>query len=93
MDHADGELQIVPKGRKMLSTDKARLYSELKYIAQARKWSDGRLANVFRDIAGTWPNAYKGVDPVHPRSETISMVQALTIRYVKGMQKRDSHAG
>jgi superfamily II DNA or RNA helicase len=89
--HADGELKAAPR-KKMLTADKARLYAELKYIAQARGWSDGRLAHCFRDIAGTWPNAYKQAEPVHPRHETISMVQSLAIRYAKGMQKGVSHA-
>jgi superfamily II DNA or RNA helicase len=90
--HADGELKAAPR-KKMLTADKARLFAELKYIAQSRGWSDGRLAHCFRDIAGTWPNAYKQAEPVHPRHETISMVQALAIRYAKGMQKAgENHA-
>ena len=85
--HAAGELKAVEKmpAKKMLTQDKARLYAELSYIAQARGWSKGRLSNVFRDIAGTWPNAYRGVAAVEPKHETIAMVQHLAIKFAKGM--------
>jgi len=87
--HKDGDLKVVEK-KKLATQDKAKLYSELKYIAQARGWSKGRLSNVFRDIAGTWPNAYQNIAPVQPRHETIAAVQHLAIKFARS--KGANHA-
>ena len=88
----DGELVKIGRGKKKMTTDdKAQLYGELKSIASRRGWSSGRLSNVFRDIAGTWPNAYRNEQMREPEPATLAMVQFLNIRFAK-RQKKDSHA-
>ena len=87
VEHEAGELEKLEKPKKMKTDDKRQLYAELLHIANERKWSDGRLANVFRDIAGTWPNAYKN-EAAKPASEqTLKAVQYLNIKFAKSKAK------
>jgi superfamily II DNA or RNA helicase len=90
-EHLPGELTKL-EGKKKLSTDdKRRLYKELVYIANERQWSDGRLANVFRDLAGTWPNSYKNEGPKPPSAETLKAVQYLNIKFAKSKGHHAAH--
>lgn len=84
VEHAAGSLsKLERKAPKMKTEDKRQLYRELKTLQIERKWSDGRTAHVFRDIAGTWPNAYKE-EKAHPVSQlTRDMVTHLNIKFEK----------
>ncbi len=85
-----GELaKLERKGGKIVTQDKARLYAELKTLAQQRNWSKGRLAHVFRDITGVWPNHYQDVKPLPPTQDTLRAVQHLAIRFAKSQQKKE----
>jgi DNA repair protein RadD len=87
VEHEAGELAKLERKPKMKTEEKRKLYSELLSIANERKWSDGRLAHVFRDIAGTWPNAYKN-EAAKPASEaTLKAVQYLNIKFAKSKGK------
>lgn len=86
--HVNGELKAVERN-VMRTEDKERLYSELLRLAEKRGWSDGRLSNVFRDLAGVWPNKYKHVASRAPSASTIAAVQHLAIRFAKS---KASHA-
>jgi len=92
---AEGVLvKLIRGGKKELTAlEKGRLFGELKSIAADRNWSKGRLAHVFRDIVGTWPNAYGAVPAVPPSQDTLKKVQYLHIRFAKRMKKEASHEG
>jgi superfamily II DNA or RNA helicase len=83
IEHAVGELMKLEKTKKLPTADKRQLYAELLSIAKDRKWSDGRLSNVFRDIAGTWPNAYKNEAAKPASQKTLAAVQHLAIKFAK----------
>lgn len=74
--------------KKLKTQDKAQLFAELKSVARDRGWSDGRLCNVFRDIAGVWPNKYRDLEPEKPSAETLGMVKHLAIKYAKSIKNR-----
>lgn len=78
-----GVLVEVTGKKKLLTQDKARLYAELRTIANARGWSEGRLSHVFRDITGVWPNKYRDHPALPPSVETLTMVQHLAIRFAR----------
>jgi len=83
--HEAGELKEI--GAKPLKTaDKRQLYAELKWIAQQRNWSEGALAHKFRDIAGTWPNAYKDEPPCEASQQTLNKVKSLNIAFAKSQK-------
>jgi len=77
VQHKAGELfEVTGKGEKRFTTeDKRRLYSELKYIAMRESWKPKRIAAVFKDIVGTWPNAYVGEPPIEASYETRRLIQ------------------
>ncbi len=81
--HEAGELQEINGGKKLKTQDKRQLYAELKWLAQKRGWSDGALSHKFRDIAGTWPNAYKDEPACEASQQTINKVKSLNIAFVK----------
>jgi len=89
VEHEAGELKEVAGGQAMRTEDKRHLYAELKTIAVERNWSDGRLAHVFKDIAGTWPNNYRDEPPAEPSQTTRNKVISLTIRFVKSKAGRE----
>lgn len=83
-----GELtKLTPKKNKMATIDKSKLYRELLFIANEKKWSDGRLSHVFRDLAGCWPNFYKGESAIEASPETRRLVQHLNIKFAKSQGK------
>jgi superfamily II DNA or RNA helicase len=89
VEHEAGELSKLERSKKMKTADKRKLYQELLFIANERKWSDGRLSNVFRDLAGTWPNSYRNEAARQPSPETLRAVQYLNIKFAKS---RNGHA-
>lgn len=89
IEHEAGELVALTTGKVISTQDKRRLFGELKQLQIDRGWSDGRLAHVFRDICGTWPNAYKNEPPISPTQETLNKVRYLTIRFMKSKAGKD----
>jgi len=81
--HEAGELMEINGGKKLKTEDKRQLYAELKWMAQQRGWSEGALSYKFRDIAGTWPNAYKDEPACEASQQTINKVKSLNIAFVK----------
>jgi hypothetical protein len=73
----------------MRAEDKRQLFAELKSIAIERDWSEGRLAHVFKDITGIWPNYYRDVLPAFPSLATRNKVVSLTIRFIKSKAGRE----
>lgn len=91
VEHSEGHLEKLEKKPKLKTEDKRRLYAELLYIANERKWSDGRLSNVFRDIAGTWPNSYKNEAARPPSQETLNKVKYLNIKFAKSRSGQNAY--
>ena len=87
VEHEAGELSKLERKKKLKTPDKRQLYSELLFIANERKWSKGRLSNVFRNIVGTWPNSYNNEPARKPNVETLNMVKHLSIKYAKSKLK------
>lgn len=86
--HEVGELKEL--GQPTLKTsDKRQLFAELKGMAAELRWSDGRLSNVFRDITGVWPNAYKSEDPQTPSQATRNKVKSLQIAFLKSSRGKE----
>ena len=82
--HESGELMEISAPKvKMNTADKARLFAELKYIANERQWGWNVLCHRFRDITGVWPNAYKDVDPIEATQATCNKVKQLQIAWLK----------
>lgn len=88
---SEGTLSKMERFRKMKGQDKGRLFAELKTISTARGWSKGRLAHVFRDLTGVWPNHYADVEPVPATQDTLQAVRHLAIRFVKSKAKDEAN--
>jgi len=80
--HEDGELKQLAMERST-TDEKRQLFAELKGLADNRGWSEGRLANVYRDLVGTWPNAYKYEPAQSPSIATINKVKHLQLKFLK----------
>lgn len=91
IEHEAGELSKVERAKKLKTPDKRKLYRELLFIANERQWSDGRLSNVFRDLAGTWPNSYRNEAASPPSVETLRAVQYLNIKFAKSKAAHAKH--
>jgi superfamily II DNA or RNA helicase len=88
IDHAPGELgKVEPKKKTQTTEEKRQLYAELKSVAAQRGWSDGRLANVFRDLTSVWPNAYKSEKAMPASVKTLALVKHLQIKFSKSQEK------
>ncbi len=85
-----GTLAKMERLRKLDTGDKAALYGELKTMAVQKGWSKGRLAHVFKDLTGVWPNHYGAAPPRPVSSETEKAVRHLTIRFVKAKEAREA---
>lgn len=85
----DGQLEEIKRGHKK-TFDKKQLFAELKTVAREKGWSDGRLAHVFRDLTGVWPNYYHDVSPAPASQDTRNYVKFLAIRFAK--RKGGDHA-
>lgn len=88
VEMVDGELSLLKKKGKLATLDKRNLYAELLSVAKQRKWSEGRLSNVFRDITGVWPNSYKNEIAKPPSQETLAAVQHLNIKFAKSSGRK-----
>lgn len=84
---ADGELVKQERGKKTKATqaEKQQFYSELLGIQAMRGYSDGRIANIFREKFGVWPNAMQKV-ACEPSKDTKRYIQSRNIAYAKGMK-------
>ncbi len=81
-----GELSLVTK-----TSDKGRLYQELRGYQAAKGKSDGYIAHLFREMTGVWPSAYRRLPPIDPSPELLRKIQARNIRYAKRMQKQNAN--
>jgi superfamily II DNA or RNA helicase len=86
IQHEAGELVEIGGAAVRNTSDKRQLFAELRGIQEARGWSDGRTSNVFREITGVWPNAYKYEPPCEPSPATLNRVRALAVAYAKKMK-------
>jgi DNA repair protein RadD len=86
----DGELvEITRKGKADIGS-KQEVYSGLLWIASARGYKEGWVANQYRQAFGVWPARL--VDrPMVPSNQLQSWVTSQQIRYWKGRER--SHAG
>lgn len=84
---ADGHLVKQERGTKTKATmaEKQQFFSELLGLKAIRGYSDGRVANIYREKFGVWPN---GLDRTacKPSRETKSFVQSRNIAYAKGVK-------
>jgi superfamily II DNA or RNA helicase len=85
---ADGELVKQERGDKKpkaTQAEKQQFYSELLGLQSIRGYSDGRIANIFREKFGVWPNAMEKI-ACEPSKETKRYIQSRNIAYAKGMK-------
>lgn len=82
-----GDLVELSRKRKakdhLSSADKADLYAQLKGYQQQAKCSEGRIAHLFRERTGVWPNAYRGVAAVPPTPGMLGWIRSRAIAYAK----------
>ena len=86
VEMADGELvkqQRGTKKAKATQAEKQQFFSELLGLQSIRGYSSGRIANIFREKYGVWPNAMEKT-ACEPSRETKSFVQSRNIAYAKG---------
>lgn len=84
----DGELVELRPGKKDIGS-KQEVYSGLLWIASARGYKDGWVANQYRAAFGVWP-ARLVDSPMAPSNKLQSWVTSQQIRYWKG--KGSNHA-
>jgi DNA repair protein RadD len=85
---ADGELVKQERGAKKAKAtmaEKQQFYSELLGYQSMKGWSDGRVAHVYRDKYGVWPNSLTRL-ACEPSAETKKFIQSRNIAYAKGMK-------
>jgi len=85
---ADGELVKQDRGAKKVKAtqaEKQQFFSELLGLKSMRSYSEGRIANIFREKFGVWPNAMQKL-ACEPTKETKAYVQSRNIAYAKGMK-------
>ncbi|ARK42626.1 hypothetical protein BOC60_20300 [Burkholderia pseudomallei] len=83
---ADGELVKQERGAKKskaTQAEKQQFYSELLGYQAIKGYSDGRIANIFREKHGVWPNAMQKI-ACEPSQETKRYIQSRNIAYAKG---------
>ena len=86
VETADGELvKQERKKPKATMAEKQQFFSELLGIQAMRGYSNGRIANIFREKFGVWPNAMERV-ACEPSKETKRYIQSRNIAYAKGMK-------
>jgi DNA repair protein RadD len=62
---------------------KRDLYGELLCYAQQHGRKQGWAAHSYRELTGTWPNAYRDAPPIPPSMEVLSWAKAKNIRWAK----------
>jgi superfamily II DNA or RNA helicase len=85
---ADGELVKQERGSKKVKAtmaEKQQFYSELLGYQSMKGWSDGRVAHVYRDKYGVWPNSMTHL-ACEPSGETKKFIQSRNIAFAKGMK-------
>jgi len=84
----EGELVKMERTKKQKFTmaEKQQFYAELLGVQNIRGYSKGRIANIYRDKFGVWPN---GLDKVacEPSKETLAFVQSRNIAFAKRQPK------
>lgn len=86
---ADGELVKQERGGKKAKasqSEKQQFYSELLGYQAMKGYSDGRIAHIFREKFGVWPNAMEKV-ACEPSKETKRYIQSRNIAYAKGAKR------
>jgi superfamily II DNA or RNA helicase len=87
-DVQTGSGNLVKQSRtkvKATMAEKQQFYSELLGIASIRGYSEGRVAHIYRERFGVWPNGLKRV-ACEPSKETRSYVQSRNIAFAKGVK-------
>ena len=81
---ADGELVKQERGKtKATMVQKQQFYSELLGLANMRGYTDGRIAHIYREKFGVWPNGLNR-NACEPTAATKDFVQSRNIAYAKG---------
>lgn len=85
IEHEDGELVLLTKGKKPKFEDKQSVYSQLLGIAKARGYSDGWVSHKYKTVFGVWP---RGVErcACEATPELLSWVTSQNIRYAKSRE-------
>lgn len=83
----DGELVLLSKGKKAKFEDKQDVYSQLLHLRKDRGYSDGWVANQYRNIFGVWPRGMRNV-ATPPSPELKSWITSQNIRYAKSKETK-----
>lgn len=88
---AEGELVKQERGAKKSKAtqpEKQQFYSELLGYQAMKGYSDGRIANIFHERFGVWPNAMQKL-ACEPSAETKRYIQSRNIAYAKGKKNAE----
>ncbi len=68
----------------------ADFYAQLKGYAEEHGYQEGWASNQYRQAAGTWPNAYRGVSPQSPTPAVWSWIRSRQIAYAKRRKTQEA---
>jgi len=63
--------------------DRLRFFAMLRWISLERKYSEGWAAHQYKAKFGTWPNAYRGAQPMEPDENVVGWVRSRQIAWAK----------
>jgi superfamily II DNA or RNA helicase len=88
--HEDGDL-IKVKRNKLTQIDKQSLYSQLLAVRTERGYSEGWIANQYKNKTGVWPRGLIN-SAIEPTAEIRSWLKSQMIRYAKSKEVEVRHA-
>lgn len=86
IEHEDGELVKFEKAQK---AEKQDFYSQLIYVCESRGYSEGWVANNYKDKFGVWPRGLEWTSK-EPSIEVSSWIKHKQIKFAKGKEKREA---
>jgi superfamily II DNA or RNA helicase len=81
IEHAAGQLTELTGGNAT-KEDKQRIFSELLWLAESRKYSSGWVGHNFKAKFGSWPRGLVEM-PIMPSPATISWIRSRNIAFSK----------
>ena len=66
---------------RLIAQGKQAVFCQIKHIAKARNWSDGRRSHAYRDIFGVWPRGFDHCDPMEPTNELLGWLRHKAIAF------------
>ena len=93
-DESRGLTKVTGKKKTFTMEDKQSFWSELKGYQKEFKYSDGRIAHLYKEKFGVWPRLLKDI-PKQPGLDVRNYIKSRNIAYAKGRQNEDkrSNAG